>query len=124
MQLSKLNQQLTLQHFSDYTKHYQDIISKFPEDVNETDFNLEGRDDYRQRMRAMRMYFDLYFEEWYLDQRGFIDKRIWQVWEGGMAPTFSKAAFQQAWTRIKKDTRFGQEFEDFVACESGKGTCA
>jgi hypothetical protein len=66
-QLAKLNQQLTLQHFADYTKRYQEIILRFPEDINETAFKLEGREDYSTIMRAMRTYFDLSFEEWYLN---------------------------------------------------------
>lgn len=113
-QLAKLNQQLMLQHFADYTKRYQEIIQGFPEDINEASFKVEGRDDYRPTMRAMRTYFDLCFEEWYLNQRGFIDRRIWEVWRGGMATALSKPAFQQAWAIIARDTNYGGEFEGFV----------
>ena len=113
-QLTKLNQQLTLQYFADYTKRYQEIIQQFPEDVNEAGFKINDREDYQQTMRAMRSYFDLCFEEWYLNQRGFIDGGIWKMWRGGMATAFSKAAFQQAWSIAVRDTRYGADFEKFL----------
>jgi hypothetical protein len=113
-QLAKLNQQLTLQHFAEYTKRYQEITQKFPEDINELGFKIEGRGDYPATMRAMRTYFDLCFEEWYLNNRGFIDARIWEVWQGGMATAFSKPAFQQTWAIIVKDTKYDSDFLAFM----------
>ena len=114
-QLSMLKRQLTLQQFSDYTKRYQEIVQRFPEDVNEPAFQLDGRGDYDQTMRAMRTYFDLCFEEWYLNNRHFIDVRIWNIWLDGMKTALSKAAFRQAWCKISKDTKYGEDFETFVA---------
>ena len=34
----KITHQLVLQNFSEYTKRYQEIILKFPEDIERTDF--------------------------------------------------------------------------------------
>jgi hypothetical protein len=114
-QLSSLKKQMTLQHFSDYTKRYQEIVQRFPEDINEQAFQLVGRKDYDQTMRAMRTYFDLCFEEWYLHKRQFIDSRVWEIWRDGMKTALSKAAFKQAWSKIQSDTKYGTEFESFVA---------
>ena len=113
-QLYQLNHQLTLQHFAEYTKRYQEIVQRFPEDINDAGFKIEGREDYRPTMRAMRTYFDLCFEEWYLRQRRFIDPRIWEVWSGGMASALSKPAFRQAWEIICRDTQYGASFEGFI----------
>ena len=63
----RLTRQLTLQNFADYTKRYQKIILEFPEDITEPTFKLAGRDDYEKTMRYMRAYFDLCYEEWYLN---------------------------------------------------------
>jgi hypothetical protein len=70
LQLQKLSGQIRLQHFTDYTKRYQEIILRFPEDINKQDFKLVDRLDYDQTMRQMRAYFDLSFEEWYLNRKG------------------------------------------------------
>lgn len=113
-QMGKLSTQLMIQQFSDYTKRYQDIILHFPEDINEQSFALASRSDYDQTMRYMRAYFDLCFEEWYLNTRKLIDEKIWSAWESGMATAFSKPAFRQAWAVIMKSSNYGGEFEQFV----------
>jgi len=116
-QTKKIAQQLTLQHFSDYTKRYQEIILNFPEDINSETFVLNGRDDYSKTMRYLRAYLDLCYEEWYLNDRALIDNDIWNIWKGGMETAFSKAAFRQAWDVIRADSDFGVEFSVFIdAC--------
>ncbi|RJQ48993.1 MAG: hypothetical protein C4528_01510 [Gammaproteobacteria bacterium] len=114
VQIRKLNEQLMLQHFADYTKRYQEIILQFPENINEASFVLASHPDYSRTMRQMRAYFDLCFEEWYLNQRKLLDKEIWNVWKSGMEAALSKPAFKQAWAQIKKDTNFGVAFEQYV----------
>jgi hypothetical protein len=116
LQLRKMNQQLQLQQFADYTKRYQEIVYRFPENINEAGFSYEGLsvDDYRLVMRNMRSYFDLSFEEWHLNKNGYLNRDSWTVWRGGMKTAMSKTAFQEAWQRIKKDTEFGDEFERFI----------
>jgi hypothetical protein len=113
-QLRTLSKQVRLQHYSDYTKRYQEIALQFPEDIRAADFVLLGRKDYEKTMRYMRAYFDLCFEEWDLNQKRLIDSNFWPVWQGAMKFAFSKPAFQQAWAIIKSDSSFGAEFEAFV----------
>lgn len=113
-QMRKLSEQLMIQQFSDYTKRYQEIILHFPENINEANFLLSTHPENTRTMRYMRAYFDLCFEEWYLNQRSLIDKEIWKVWKSGMEAALSKSAFRQAWSQIKQDTSFGKEFEEFV----------
>jgi hypothetical protein len=113
-QLRQLSRQVELQHFSDYTKRYQDIVIKFPEDISSPEFVLAGRPDYNHSMRYLRAYFDLSFEEWYLHEKQFINEDTWALWRGGIETALSKPAFQQAWSIIKTDTRFGKDFEKFI----------
>ena len=65
-------------------------------------------------MRNMRAYFDLSFEEWFLQKQQLIDAKFWRVWRVGIKTAMSKAAFKQAWEKIKSDSRFGPEFEHFI----------
>ena len=108
--------QVKLQNYIEYTKRYQEIILNFPENINEVDFTFDGMkaDLKNKTMRYMRAYFDLCFEEYILHRKKFIDDDRWSIWKGGMEVAFSKPAFQQAWSIIKKDTKFGENFEDFV----------
>jgi hypothetical protein len=117
-QLDMMRKQMILQHFSDYTKRYQEIIQKFPEDVNTPDFQFDpSRNDNDLTMRAMRAYFDLCFEEWYLWKREYLDKETWEIWKKGMITALSKQAFQTAWEKIKSDTEYGHDFLNFVTRE-------
>jgi len=114
LQIRKMNQQMMIQQFSDYTKRYQEIILRFPEDISKSSFKVQDHKNYESLMRNMRTYFDLCFEEWYLNNRKLIDSDIWCIWEGGMKTALSKSAFQQSWSIILKDTNFGQGFEEFI----------
>jgi len=115
LQMRKLNAQLMLQHFADYTKRYQEIILHFPENINKDDFDIASHANHDNIMRYMRAYFDLCFEEWYLNKRKLIDEGIWTVWVGGISAALSKTAFRQAWRIIKEDSSFGPDFQMFVA---------
>ena len=120
IQMRKLNEQLMLQHFADYTKRYQEIILKFPENINEANFVLASNKEASCIMRQMRAYFDLCFEEWYLNNRKLLDKEIWILWKSGMEAAILKPAFKQAWAQIKKDSKFGLEFEQYIESFSEK----
>jgi hypothetical protein len=39
---------------------------------------------------------------------------IWGVWKGGITTALSKPAFQQAWSIVRSDTKYGAHFDDFV----------
>ena len=117
LQSRSTRKQLKLQNFIEYTKRYQEIILHFPENINDSNFKLESlpTDEVRDRTkRYMRAYFDLCFEEYILHQKKFIDKDLWSIWEGGMKTAFSKPAFLESWSLVKKDTCFGGAFVSFV----------
>jgi gamma-glutamylcyclotransferase len=113
-QMRKLSDQLMIQQFSYYTKRYQDIILNFPENINEKNIILSSRSDYNQIMRYMRAYFDMCYEQWFLNTHKLLDEKIWGDWKLGMGSAFSKTAFRQAWRVIKEDSNFGYGFEQFV----------
>jgi hypothetical protein len=73
-----------------------------------------NNEDYDKLMRKMRQYFDLCFEEWYLNSRGLLDSNFWYLWSGGMTTALSKPAFVDAWNIIKIHTVYGASFENFV----------
>ncbi len=121
-QTGKLTQQITLQNYSDYTKRYQEIILNFPEDVNDSSFNLHGHTDYKKTMRYMRAYFDLCFEEWNLHSRKLIDHETWSVWSDGIKTSLSKPAFVQAWSVVSNSSRYGKEFSNFISVAIARNT--
>lgn len=114
IQLRIFNKQLIVQIYSDYTKRYQEIVLRLPEDINKSGFSLQGRPDYDQVMRTMRMYFDLCFEEWHLHERKLIGEDTWQIWRAGTITALSRPAFIQAWPIVRDTSEFGEKFEGFI----------
>jgi hypothetical protein len=113
-QLRELTRQIKLQHFADYTTRHQAIVLGLPEDINAPGFALAERPDYERTMQRMRAYFDLSFEKWYLARKHEIDPDIWRIWRSGITAALAKPAFQQAWSIVKPDAKFGPDFEGFV----------
>jgi hypothetical protein len=114
IQLRAFNKQLTIQIYSDYTKRYQEIVLLLPEDIFEAGFVLPRRPNDNQIVNAMRIYFDLCFEEWHLHKRKLIREDIWTIWHQGIRTALSRPAFVQAWPIIKNSSEFGEEFEAFI----------
>jgi len=129
-QIELQNQQLIMQHFSDYTKRYQEIMLKLPEEINEDDFGLsrleaEYPDKSKQIKRSLRTYFDLCFEEWTLNKEKLIEPKTWEIWRGGMQTAMSRPVFYELWNeKVRIDTGFGTEFNNFFdeLVEQGKET--
>ena len=115
-QLNVQNKQLKIQIFADYTKRYQEIIAKFPENINDQSFDLSKLKikDRNFLLRNMRQYFDLCFEEWYLDSGKLLDEEFWGLWKGGIITALSKPAFIDSWKIIKLSSCFGNDFEKFI----------
>ena len=115
-QLDFQNRQLKVEIFSDYSTRYQNIIADFPEGINEQSFVLKqlDKDIYPKTMRKMRQYFDLCFEEWYLNSKRFLEPSFWELWSGGMTTALSKPAFVDAWKIVKDSSVFGADFEKFI----------
>ncbi len=120
-QIFQLNNQLFIQNYIAYTERYQNIIKQFPENINQGTFILKQKNEnYSSTMRAMRQYYDLCFEEFWLYKNKKISKKVWLLWCSGMRFAFSKSAFVSAWKIIKTDTQYSNEFVIFV--ENNKGT--
>lgn len=115
-QLDFHNKQLKVEIFSDYSTRYQNIIADFPEGINAQSFVLKEleEDVYSKTMRKMRQYFDLCFEEWFLNSKGLLEPSFWELWSGGMTTALSKPAFVDAWKIVKDSSVFGLDFEKFI----------
>ncbi|MBA3045395.1 MAG: hypothetical protein FP824_04205 [Euryarchaeota archaeon] len=122
-QFKLMREQMEINIFADYTKRYQDIIMRFPENINEKTFSYEKLSDEERTnvLRTMRTYFDLCSEEFFLHQKKNLDKTVWKEWKKGMCYAFKKKAFREAWNKISKDTGYYDEFEKFVNQYMWKG---
>jgi hypothetical protein len=114
IQLRIFNKQLTIQIYSDYTKRFQEVVLSLPESAFDAKFKLSQGPDYDRLMVAMRIYFDLCFEEWHLHERKLVNEDIWRVWRKGMQIALYRPAFFHAWPVIKNSSAYGEKFDAFI----------
>ena len=95
--------------FAEYTKRYQDIIIRMPDEV------YDGTAKFHEKEVAMymRLYFDLCSEEYHLWQIGIIPNDVWNNWKEGMQTTLNRKPFRSAWDVVKGsyNTDFYKYFE-------------
>lgn len=115
LQNSGSQKQIMLSNFLEYTQRYQEIISHFPKDVINQNFDITSMPENEQEslLRYMWMYFDLCYEEYQLHKLGFINSNLWKFWDIGMKSAFSRPAFQQSWYLIRDKTKYEPDL-DFV----------
>lgn len=118
-QSSLMRIQMKLNLFADYTKRYQEIILNLPIDINDNDFDInklkeDNTDKYNQTIRYMKVYFDLCSEEYFLNQKGYLDKKVWEEWKSGIEYTLSLRSFIDSWLILSENSSFYTEFAIWV----------
>lgn len=89
-----VKEQVKFHCFTEYTKRYQDLILKMPEDLDISSVSNRDVDIY------MRLYFDLCSEEFYLHTKGVIDPYVWTLWADGIRTNMRKEAYRTAWKML------------------------
>ena len=84
-------EQYKFQFFAEYTKRYQNLILKMPDNLNTSSIYNKDVDIY------MRLYFDLCSEEYYLHRKGVIDDFVWGLWTEGIQTAMKRPNYKNAW---------------------------
>ena len=98
--------------FSEYTKRYNDIMYKMPEEF----FASEARLTIETHQYA-RLYFNLCSEEFYLNEHGLIDEEIWSNWDDGITTRMKSSVMQAEWNTFREeeyDSKFRQYIDDII----------
>lgn len=112
----QFREQQKLNLFSEYTKRYQEIMMKMPEICFQEEFDYTKLDDKNkdQTIKAMRLYFDLCSEEYFLYLKNKIDQEVWLEWKSGMTYMLNKPAFQIVWEIINFQSGYYEDFSKLV----------
>jgi hypothetical protein len=118
-QTELMNKQMRVSLFADYTKRYQEIMLNFPLNINEDDFDIKQLGEkhpkrYDKTMRYMRVYFDLCSEEFFLNEEGYLDEKVWIEWRSGIELTFKLSAFKSAWKIATANSQFYDDFAKWI----------
>lgn len=100
------NRQNKLQMYAEYTRRYQDIFLKMPDDI----IDGTAKEDVITK-KYMRLYFDLCSEEYHLWKDKAIDDDVWKLWVEGMQIECTPPLFKQSWDALKDN--YGQNFQHF-----------
>jgi len=119
MQYRQMGRQLKNNFFAEYTKRYHEIILHFPLDIYENTFNFDAleKKEKDEILRYIRVYFDLCYEEYFLNKNKNIDKKVWIDWKEGIYFAFSKKAFKEAWEKFYPSPGFYKDFKEYVDSE-------
>jgi len=105
-----------LRIFTEYTRRYHETMLMIPTSVFGQDFDLRQVEDEKCEvlLRAMRAYFDMCWEELYLNKAGKLEPQVWKYWQAGMVDLFKHPVFGQAWDAIQSDRYYDRSFHEFV----------
>ncbi len=124
-QMHQSNKQSKMHFFSIYTQRYQDIVINLPIGLESSEFSLNSFNDEKKEeiLRWIRAYFDLCSEEYHLNKDGFIDNKIWKLWDAGMKDSLRKPAFIEAWKLIQINNYYDSNFAEYVINIQGDAIC-
>jgi hypothetical protein len=98
--------QRKLQMYADYTRRYQDIFMKMPDDIYDGAAAIDER-----TKKYMRFYFNLCSEEYHLWKDKNMKNDVWEMWVEGMQIETEREIFHKAWDVIKKE--YNPDFRDY-----------
>lgn len=116
IQLKKQNKQLRYNFFAIYTERYQKIVEKLPVDIYKDNYKLNKNDE---AIKYIRSYFDLCYEQYFLNNQELLDPKVWDDWKEGMKYLFSCPAFFDLWRKEYDESKYFEAngFKYFVENE-------
>lgn len=113
LQLRVLNRQIRQANFSELTRRYHEIFLPIPAAFDDT-ARLEDHPDREMLLQRLRSYFNLCSEEFHLHREGFIDAKVWRVWERNIDLSLARPIIRQAWELIRRQHCYEEAFLDFM----------
>ncbi len=106
-QVREVKNQIKISVFTNYTDRYSRSRRDMPNEAREAssprsldDLSASDRD---RVLNAMRDYFNLCSEEFFLNNKGWIDKDAWSIWLKGMRSCTREPYFRASWEKLKHE---------------------
>lgn len=108
--------QMNVQVFTSYSERYERIMSSFPKEALHSRFEMshELPPLNEELTLCVLRYLNISSEEFYLWQAGYLDKKVWQMWEHEMKRMISSPLFRREWNELKSEFVSYPEFSRFV----------
>jgi hypothetical protein len=116
--LKGIRDQLWMFTYAEYTRRFAEIMDALPFQARRPGgrFDLESLPVAEQEciLGVMRRYLNLCSEEYYLFQRGKIDKKTWAIWTNGIRDTVRLPCFLSTWAALRMEYEYVAGFCDFM----------
>jgi hypothetical protein len=102
--------------FMKYTERYEQIMSSYPDEALPARLDLEGElpEPSAPLTLAVLRYLNLCSEEYYLWQKGYIEDKVWKIWEAELNRTLASPLYRREWQKLQKEFHSYPEFRDYV----------
>ena len=101
--------------FTHYTKRYDEIMGKFPDQAYIFRFDLNHQIPSSQEVRlAVLKYLNMTSEEYYLWRNKYLDDQVWEIWLPEIERTLQTPLFQREWQNLKGEFKSYPDFSMFV----------
>ena len=113
--------QMNAQLFLEFTKRFDEIMEKFPEDTWSKRFNIEGYlpEPSEELTNNVLRYLNLCGEEYYLYKEKMLAESVWKIWEGELKRTLRTPLFQREWPLVRGEFEAYPMFMDYVDMVQG-----
>jgi hypothetical protein len=106
-QLAGLREEQRLKVFMAYSQRYSDVMRNLPDEVRDPLKSIfEGgpsKEELAAAKNSMRQLFDIFSDEFYLNEKGLIEKSVWEWWVGGMHYHMGQESYRDAWNKIFRE---------------------
>jgi hypothetical protein len=101
--------------FMRYTERFEKIMDSFPEEAVRFRFNLGALPERSAALSlAVLKYFNLCSEEWDLYKKGYIEPKVWAIWEGEMRRMLQSPLFVREWQALQREFEAYPEFQLYI----------
>ena len=113
LQLRMLNRQIRQANFSELTRRYHEIFLPIPVAFDVT-AKLDDQSERDKLLQHLRAYFNLCSEEYHLYREGFVDTKVWRIWERNFQLAFQRPIVREAWAVVRKQSCYDEGFLEFM----------
>ncbi len=115
--VKSIRDQLWIATFSEYTARYLNIVRDLPSDLRTPrggTLDDLPPDERGRVLNSVRAYLNLCSEEFYLHNRGVLDKETWKIWSIGIRDTLKLPWVMTSWPVLRAEYDGYPQFCEFI----------
>jgi hypothetical protein len=108
--------QANIQAFLAYTERFEKVMGALPTEACQARFDLNQTlpPESEELTGTVLRYLNLTSEEFYLWKRGYLDTRLWQIWEQEIQRMLRSPLFRREWPKLVTEFISYEEFVGYV----------